>query len=293
MLEGLIFGFEERKAMATSRTQRDIWVYVGIGAMISALLLFSLVPIVVSIWQPIASPASQPIGTPLENQAFGYQLVLEREPDNQNALQGLLEVRLQQGNLAAAIASLERLGQLNPDQVQYRILLAEAKVQLKDDTGAARVYREVLNQAPYNIQALKGLSELYQQQDRPAEAIAVVQNAITQGIKAQVSQTGTLNPADVTSLQLLLGEIYLAQNRPDQAIAIYEAASQVNVEDFRPLLAKAQVFAQTGKGKDADPLFQQAILLAPVQYKDAIKKIALQATNNAKVPSPDAILKNE
>ena len=279
--------------MATSRTERDIWVYLGVGAMISALLLFSLVPIVTSIWQPIASPTNSPVGTPLENQALGYQLVLEREPDNQNALQGLLEIRLQQEDLAAAIAPLERLGQLNPDQVQYRILLAEAKTQLQDNAGAARVYREVLSQFPYNIQALKGLSGLYQQQDRPAEAIAVVQNAITQGIKAQTAQTGQLNPNDVTSLQLLLGEIYLGQNRPDQAIAIYEAASQVNVDDFRPLLAKAQVFAQTGKAKDADPLFQQAILLAPVQYKDAIKKIALQATNNAQVPSSNAIGKNE
>ncbi|MFN9173198.1 MAG: tetratricopeptide repeat protein [Synechocystis sp.] len=293
MLEGLIFGFEERKAMATSRTQRDIWVYVGIGAMVSALLLFSLVPIVASIWQPIASPSNPQLGTPLENQALGYQLVLEREPDNQNALQGLLEIRIQQNNLAAAIAPVERRGQLNPNQVQYRILLAEAKVQLKDDTGAARVYREILKQFPYNIQALKGLSGLYQQQDRPAEAIAVVQNAITQGIKSQTANTGTLNPADLTSLQLLLGEIYLSQNRPDQAIAIYEAASQVNLADFRPLLAKAQVLAQTGKVKDADPLFQQAILLAPVQYKDAIKKIALQATNNAKASTPDTILKKE
>ena len=277
--------------MATSRTQRDIWVYLGIGAMISALLLFSLVPIVTSIWQPIAPPSSTPAGTPLENQALGYQLVLEREPDNQNALQGLLEIRLQQGNLAAAIAPLERLGQLNPDRVQYQILLAEAKAQLQDQAGAARVYREILGQSPYNIQALKGLSELYQQQDRPAEAIAVVQNAITQAIKAQTGLTPTLNPADVTSLQLLLGEIYLAQKRPDQAIAIYEAASQVNVDDFRPLLAKAQVFAQTGKAADADPLFQQAIMLAPVQYKDAIKKIALQATNNSNSPVSSPILK--
>ncbi|MFM1841672.1 MAG: hypothetical protein RLZZ490_405 [Cyanobacteriota bacterium] len=260
--------------------------------MISALLLFSLAPIVTSLWQPMP-PQTSPVGTPLENQALGYQLVLEREPDNQNALQGLLEIRLQQEDLAAAIAPLERLGQLNPDQVQYRILLAEAKTHLKDNAGAARVYRGILNQFPYNIQALKGVSGLYQQQGRPAEAIAVVQNAITEGIKAQTAQTGQLTPTDVTSLQLLLGEIYLAQNRPEQAIAIYGAASQVNIDDFRPLLAKAQVLAQTGKIKDAEPLFQQATLLAPVQYKDTIKKIALQATNNAPVPGPSTILKTK
>lgn len=268
--------------MATSKTQRDIWVYVGIGAMISALLLFSLVPIVMSIWQP-ANPANGTVNavTPLENQALGYQLVLEREPDNVNALQGLLEIRLQQQNLTAAIAPLERLGQLNPAQVQYRILLAQAKSQLEDDAGAAQVYREILDQYPYNIQALKGLSGLYQEQERPAEAIAIVQNSITQAIKAVTTAPGTVNPDQLTSLQLLLGEIYLGQNRPDQAIAIYEAASKVNGDDFRPVLAQAQVMAQTGKLKEADPFFQQAIMLAPVQYKDSIKKIAIQVTNQA------------
>jgi len=268
--------------VATTKTQRDIWVYVGIGAMVSALVLFSLVPLAMSIWQPSsAANGSATATTPLENQALGYQLVLQREPDNVNALQGLLEIRLQQKNLPAAIAPLERLGQINTGQVQYRILLAELKSQLEDDAGAARVYREILNQYPYNVQALKGLSGLYASQERPAEAVAIVQNAITQAIKAQTETPGTVAPEQITSLQLLLGELYLSQNRPDQAIAIYESASTVNGNDFRPVLAQAQVMAQTGKLKEADPFFQQAIMLAPVQYKDSIKKIALQVTNQA------------
>jgi tetratricopeptide (TPR) repeat protein len=267
--------------MATSRRQRDIWVYVGIGAMISALLLFSLVPIVTSIWPPVATPTTATVPLPRENEALGYQLVLEREPDNQNALQSLLEIRLQQQDLAAAIAPLERLGQLNPDQVQYRILLAEAKTQLKDELGAARVYQEILSQDPYNIPALNGLSGLYQQQDRPAEAIAVVQNALSQAMQAQTALSTPSNPSQVTSLQLLLGEIYFAQNRPDQAIAIYDAASQANENDFRPWLAKAQVLAQTGNRKDAASLFQQATQLAPTQYKDVIKQMARQADHTA------------
>jgi tetratricopeptide (TPR) repeat protein len=272
--------------------------------MVSALVLFSLVPLVMGLWQP--RPAADGVvngGTPLESQALGYQLVLEREPDNVNALQGLLEIRLQQKNLAAAIAPLERLGQIRTDQVQYRILLAQLKTQLEDNAGAAKVYREILTQSPYNIQALKGLSGLYAQQERPAEAVAIVQNAITQAIKAQTGAPGTVPPDQLTSLQLLLGEIYLSQNRPDQAIAIYEAASKVNGNDFRPVLAQAQVMAQTGKVKEADPFFQQAIMLAPVQYKDPIKNIALQVTNQAlanqngapetSIPSPAPILKSE
>ncbi len=266
--------------MATSRTQQDTWVYVGVGALISALVLVTVLPLLAGLWQPSnsSSPAIDPSRS-LDNQALGYQLVLGREPDNVNALLGLLDIRLQQHDLNAAIAPLERLGQLNPDQVQYRLLLAETKTQLDDLSGAAGVYQSILSQSPYNIQALKGISQLYLQESRATEAVSVVQRAITQAIKAQSREQSRIPLAEVTSLQLLLGEIYLSQNRPEQAIAIYEAASQVNLEDFRPLLAKAEVLAQTGKVKDAVLIFEQAILLAPVQYKDAVKQISLRAMN--------------
>ena len=266
--------------MKASPTKRSHWVYLGLFLMIGALLIFSIAPLVSSILQQsrMDNAAATPLDANtrrLEAEALGYALVLEREPDNVNALQGLLENRLRQGNLKDAIAPLERLSQLIPEQIEYTLLLAQTKQQLQDYEGASNLYRNLLASNPLDIPTLKGFSDLLITQNRASEAIQTVQNAITSAIKLRGADPSEENSANVTSVQLLLGEIYLQQNRVNDAIALYDNTSQMSPEDFRPILAKAIVLNQQGQAKTAEPIFQQALLLAPTQYKETIKKMSL------------------
>jgi tetratricopeptide (TPR) repeat protein len=279
--------------MKASPTKRSPWVYLGLFLMIGALLIFSIAPLVSSILQQ--SRMNNATGTPLdantrrlEAEALGYELVLEREPDNVNALQGLLENRLRQGNLKDAIAPLERLSQLIPEQIEYTLLLAQTKQQLQDYEGASNIYRNLLASNPLDIRTLKGLSDLFILQKRDAEAIKTVQNAITQAIKIRGADPNEENSANVTSVQLLLGEIYLQQNRVNDAIALYDNTSQMSPDDFRPILAKAIVLNQQGQTKAAEPIFQQALLLAPTQYKETVKQMSLNIRSQTE-PSPAKI----
>ena len=282
--------FFSTKIMKVSESKRSRWVYGVLILMIAALILFSVLPLATSIWQQnqaqsLGGSSSEELGRRLESQALGYQLVLEREPDNVNAWQGLLDTRLQQGDLTGAIAPLERLAQLQPEQVAYTLLLAQTKQQLQDYEGAANIYRNLLQSKPFDIRTLKGLSDLFLVQNKPQEAILAIQNAITQAIKVKADDPSEQTKGQLTSLQLLLGEIYLQQKRVDDAIALYDTASQINPEDFRPILSKALVLDQSGQKAAAEPLFQQALLLAPVQYKDTIKKMALGVFDNS-APKP-------
>lgn len=63
----------------------------------------------------------------LEEMAKGYERVLQREPENQFALQKLVEIRIQMNDLQGAIAPMEKLVKLNPDNAQYKALLAGIK----------------------------------------------------------------------------------------------------------------------------------------------------------------------
>ena len=67
----------------------------------------------------------------LQKQEKGYETVLKREPNNPTALEGLLNVRLQQNNIPGAIEPREKLVKLYPDRQDYRNSLTELKQQNK------------------------------------------------------------------------------------------------------------------------------------------------------------------
>lgn len=60
----------------------------------------------------------------------GYEAVLEREPNNPVALQGLAEVRLKMNNLEGAIDPLEKLVKLYPEEEDLKTLLTAIKQQV-------------------------------------------------------------------------------------------------------------------------------------------------------------------
>ncbi|MEC4893244.1 MAG: tetratricopeptide repeat protein [Oscillatoria sp. PMC 1051.18] len=268
--------------MAGSQQKRNRWLYLVLLLMLVVFLGFWTLPLITAVLQEnqfvgrttaeSSLNLSQEKQTELETEAKGYQLVLQREPGNATALRGLVEVRLQQGDLQGAIESLEKLAQLNPQQTDYLVLVAQAKQQVGDYEGAAQAYKTILASKPGDINALQGMVNLFLAQNRPEAAIGLLQDALKTATQAEnVNGASTVDP---TALELLLGQVYASQQRYAEAIAVYDRAIEENEDDFRPVLAKALVLQQQGKIQEAKALFTTAISLAPSKYKDQIKQMA-------------------
>ncbi|MFB2771715.1 tetratricopeptide repeat protein [Pelatocladus sp. BLCC-F211] len=110
---------ERRKRILT-------WVsivsFVGSG-------LFAIVP---TIQEVIENPSTQPVSaeSSLQQQEQGYKLVLQREPENRAALEGLVKIRLESQNFKGAVEPLEKLVKLNPERQDYKNLLEQLKKQI-------------------------------------------------------------------------------------------------------------------------------------------------------------------
>ena len=224
----------------------------------------------------------------LEDTVRGYELVLQREPENQTALRGLLETRLQllrlgQGDIKGVITPLEKLSKLNPEETRYAVLLAQAKQQTGDKEGAAQAYRTVLETQPGDLPALQGMVTLLLEQKRPEAAIGLLQESLDKSKKANKIQPGTV---DTTAVQVLLGNVYAKEKRYAQALSTYDKLIKNEPKDFRPILAKAMVLKDQGKTEEAQPLFEKASSLAPARYKDEINR---QKQASTATPTPTTI----
>lgn len=252
------------------------WIYVVLGVMLFSLITVSALPLVGSVveGQQFANSPDQEIITlsqqeltKLEAEASGYEKVLSREPDNDTALNGLLNIRLQQKDLENAIAPLTKLATLHPEQTEYSTLLAQAKQQLEDYEGAAAAYNQVLADHPGDIYALGGITNLYLIQDLPERAIALLKKTINLATKDETPLAAAI---DQEAVELLLGELYANQERYGEAIALYDELAQADQNDFRPILAKALVLEKQGDLTAAQPVLEKAYVAAPEKYKDQI-----------------------
>lgn len=235
-----------------------------------------------------SSLASSDQKSKLEDAARGYEQVLQREPDNETALRGLIESRLQLIRLGGSdikevIEPLERLAKLKPEQTRYAVLLAQAKQQIGDREGAAQAYRSVLENKPGDLDALQGMVALLLDQKRPEAAIGLLQDTLNTAAQANKIQPGSV---DTVAVQVLLGTVYDSQKKYAQALNVYDRAIKNDLQDFRPVLAKAMLLKEQGKTEEAKLLFTKAATLAPAQYKDEINKQATASSSPA--PSPTA-----
>jgi tetratricopeptide (TPR) repeat protein len=267
---------------------RRRWVLnlIVIGSVIT-LAGFSFLPVATAIFDGGAATAADNNSlstervTQIQSEITGYNQVLQREPENLAALKGLLDARLQLGDIKGSVAPLQKVASLNPQNFGYTILLAQTKQYLGDREGAASDYRSVLIAQPQQIEALQGLVSLLIDAKRPAAAIGVVQAALDRST-ATATNGSTV---DTSSIKLLMAQIYVAQQRNADALAIYDELIKISPADFRPVLSKALVYKQLGNLTAAQSLMKAAAALAPSDYKDRVLQMASaieipKSTNN-------------
>ncbi len=279
--------------------KRKRWLTSGILIIgVVALLGFSIAPFVSSFSAapPVGGAQSTPTSQAfdLKSQERGYAAVLQREPENEAALQGLVETRFRLGDTQGLVEPLQRLTKLNPQESLYGLMLAEARQKLGDREGAARAYRDLLAKSPGDPQALEGLVAILLQEQRPEMAVGLLQSALQTAAQQQANPTvapppgqSPPPPINQSDVRWILARVYAAQQRYDEANQVYEQMGRANAKDFRPLLGKALILRQQGKAEEAQAMFASAAALAPPEAKDVINRLAtLPATPPAATSTP-------
>ena len=86
-----------------------------------------------SLNQPVAQKdPAQSQSAQFKAEEKGFLAVLKREPNNQTALRGLVEIRMRTGDAPGTKAALEQLVKLNPTKKEYKEFLTALNKQVTD-----------------------------------------------------------------------------------------------------------------------------------------------------------------
>jgi cytochrome c-type biogenesis protein CcmH/NrfG len=118
--------------MATSKLTKAFVLASGMAFLSSSILgLGGLVGS--SFNKPVATEnTAQSQNAQFNAEEKGFLAVLKREPNNQTALKGLVEIRMRTGDAPGTKAALEQLVKLNPTNQQYKDFLAALNKQVTD-----------------------------------------------------------------------------------------------------------------------------------------------------------------
>lgn len=282
---------------AVSQSRNSWVVRIILGLAIFAFIGVSLLPIIsgLSLSQSSENPSNNNTNLSAEDEIRGYESILQKNPENPEALEGLIKARLKllnqkprgtvtNADIQPVIEPLEKLVKLKPQDSRFGVLLAQAKQQIGDKEGAAQVYRSILQLKPGDLKALQGMVQLQISEKRPEAAIGLLKETL-----ATAEQANAIKPdsIDIVDVQILLGNVYVYQKDYTQAASTYDQVIKKKPQDFRPVLAKAMLLKQQGNSEEAKPLFDNALALAPAEVKDQIKQLASSPTPTASpTPSP-------
>lgn len=107
---------------------------VSIVAFFGSILFGAVSGVNSALKQPIQNQTASAATTPSQNQLRQsqfkeqeqeYEVVLIKEPENQVALEGLIEARLRMKDTKGAVKPLQKLIGLHPNQQEYKTLLAQ------------------------------------------------------------------------------------------------------------------------------------------------------------------------
>ncbi|CAN1804173.1 protein SLOW GREEN 1, chloroplastic [Linum perenne] len=105
----------------------------------------------------LAVPAQTADSPEIESEEM-YEKLLETEPRNVNALKTVVYGKMRRGRNGEAVQYVKRLIDIEPDEVEWRLLEALCFEMMGQLSKAKRLFKEILKERPLLIRALHGLA---------------------------------------------------------------------------------------------------------------------------------------
>lgn len=185
--------------------------------------------------------------------------LLEREPRNVEALKVVVNGKMRRGKTKEAVKYVERLIDIEPGQVEWRLLEALCYEMMGNLSKAKRLFKEILIEKPLLLRALHGLAMVMHKNH---EGVAVF-DMLNEALELAYHEKRV---PEERNIKILMAQMHLVKGDLDEALKKYQELVDENPRDFRPYLCQGIIYSLQDKKKEAEEQFQIYRSLVPEEF---------------------------
>ncbi|KAF8018617.1 hypothetical protein BT93_H3498 [Corymbia citriodora subsp. variegata] len=185
--------------------------------------------------------------------------LLETDPMNVEALKVVLYGKMRRGKTKEAFKSVQRLVELEPDEVEWKLLLALCHETMGQISTAKRLFREILEEMPLMLRALHGLAMvMHKNQEGPA-IFEMLNKALELARRAK-------RVTEERDIRILIAQMHVVEGDLNVALKDFQDLVNDNPRDFRPYLCQGIIYSLLDKKKEAQEQFETYQSLVPEEF---------------------------
>lgn len=186
--------------------------------------------------------------------------LLDSTPEAVETLRSLLQQKLEKGEDEEALKLLERLVTAQPDETEWKFLMARLLGEMGRVENARQMFEEILQRNPLSFEALFENALLM---DRSGEGNAVLQRLEDALAVAEADYL----VKEARDVRLIIAQIHFLQKNVDEALKSYEQLTREDPKDFRPYFCRGMIYSLLDKNVEAKEQFAKYRELSPKKFE--------------------------
>ncbi|CAK7337804.1 unnamed protein product [Dovyalis caffra] len=192
-----------------------------------------------------------------------YEKLLEKEPRNVEALKVVVHGKMRRGQNKEAVKYVERLIDIEPEEVEWRLLEAFCYEMMGQLSKAKRLFKEILEERPLLLRALHGLA-LVMHKNLEGPAVFEMLNKALEVARRENRVTEERN------IRILIAQMHAVKGELEEALKKFQGLVSDNPRDFRPYLCQGIIYSLLDRKEEAAEQFETYRSLVPEEFPQRI-----------------------
>ncbi|KAK4264835.1 hypothetical protein QN277_025959 [Acacia crassicarpa] len=188
-----------------------------------------------------------------------YEKILEKDPRNVEALKVILFKKIRTGKSQEAVKYVESLIDAEPNEVEWRLLLALCYETMGHLSTAKRLLKEILEQRPLLIRALHGLAIVMHKKHEGPAVFEMLNEALELACREK-------RVTEERNIRILISQMHVAKGDLEEGLKLFQELVDEDPRDFRPYLCQGIIYSLLDKKEEAAQQFEIYRALVPEEF---------------------------